>query len=50
MAGKLSKLSGFKPEDIVAPGVDIDTLGDTTELLKEMEAEWEKDWAEIDDP
>ena len=39
----LSKLSRLTRETVVAPGPDLDT----TELLKEMEAEWEKDWSEI---
>jgi len=36
-----SKLSRLTHETIAAPGASLDTL------LKEMEAEWEKDWSEI---
>jgi hypothetical protein len=39
-APKLSKLAR---ETVVAPGANLDTA----QLLKEMEAEWEKDWSEI---
>jgi hypothetical protein len=39
----VSKLSRLTREPVVSPGVSLDT----SELLKEMEAEWEKDWAEI---
>jgi prevent-host-death family protein len=39
----LSKLSRLTRETVVAPEATLDT----TELLKEMEAEWEKDWSEI---
>jgi antitoxin (DNA-binding transcriptional repressor) of toxin-antitoxin stability system len=39
----VSKLSRLPRENIVAPEASLDT----TELLKEMEAEWEKDWSEI---
>ena len=35
-------------EAIFPPGMDPDAEYDSSELLKEMEAEWEKDWAEID--
>jgi antitoxin (DNA-binding transcriptional repressor) of toxin-antitoxin stability system len=42
-ATKTSKLSRLTRETVVAPGADLDT----TELLKEMEAEWEKDWSEL---
>jgi len=42
-ATKASKLSRLTRETVVAPGADLDT----TELLKEMEAEWEKDWSEL---
>jgi len=38
-----SKLSRLTHEAVVAPGAGLDTSG----LLKEMEAEWEKDWSEI---
>jgi antitoxin (DNA-binding transcriptional repressor) of toxin-antitoxin stability system len=37
------KLSKLTRETVVAPGVSLDM----SELLKEMEAEWEKDWSEI---
>jgi antitoxin (DNA-binding transcriptional repressor) of toxin-antitoxin stability system len=39
----ISKLSRLTRETVVAPEASLDT----TELLKEMEAEWEKDWSEI---
>jgi antitoxin (DNA-binding transcriptional repressor) of toxin-antitoxin stability system len=39
----ISKLSRLTRETVVVPGASLDT----TELLKEMEAEWEKDWSEI---
>jgi antitoxin (DNA-binding transcriptional repressor) of toxin-antitoxin stability system len=39
----VSKLSRLTRETVVVPGASLDT----TELLKEMEAEWEKDWSEI---
>ena len=39
----LSKLSRLTRETVVAPEASLDT----SELLKEMEAEWEKDWSEI---
>lgn len=42
-ATQTSKLSKLTKETVVAPGAKLDT----TELLKEMEAEWEKDWSEI---
>jgi antitoxin (DNA-binding transcriptional repressor) of toxin-antitoxin stability system len=42
-----SKLSRLTAENIFAPGVDPDSEYDSTALLKEMEAEWEKDWAEL---
>jgi hypothetical protein len=38
-----SKLSRLTRETVVASGASLDT----TELMKEMEAEWEKDWSEI---
>jgi antitoxin (DNA-binding transcriptional repressor) of toxin-antitoxin stability system len=38
-----SKLSRLTRESVVAPGASLDA----TELLKEMEAEWKKDWSEI---
>ena len=38
-----SKLSRLTKESVVASGATLDTA----ELLKEMEAEWEKDWSEI---
>jgi antitoxin (DNA-binding transcriptional repressor) of toxin-antitoxin stability system len=37
------KLSRLTRETVVAPEASLDT----SELLKEMEAEWEKDWSEI---
>jgi antitoxin (DNA-binding transcriptional repressor) of toxin-antitoxin stability system len=40
---KVSKLSRLTQETVVAPGANLDM----TELLKEMEAEWEKDWSEL---
>jgi hypothetical protein len=39
----VSKLSRLTRETVLAPGASLDTTG----LLKEMEAEWEKDWSEI---
>jgi hypothetical protein len=39
----VSKLSRLTRETVLAPGASLDTA----ELLKEMEAEWEKDWSEI---
>jgi antitoxin (DNA-binding transcriptional repressor) of toxin-antitoxin stability system len=39
----VSKLSRLTQETVLTPGTSLDT----TELLKEMEAEWEKDWSEI---
>ena len=41
-ASRKSKLSRLTPENIFAPGVY-----DSTELLKEMEVEWGKDWSRI---
>jgi hypothetical protein len=38
-----SKLSRLTRETVVASGATLDT----SELIKEMEAEWEKDWSEI---
>ena len=46
-ATRKSKLSHLTPEKIFPPGVDPDSEYDSTGLLKEMEAEWEKDWSEI---
>jgi antitoxin (DNA-binding transcriptional repressor) of toxin-antitoxin stability system len=37
------KLSRLTRETVVAPGAKLDTA----DLLKEMEAEWQKDWSEI---
>jgi hypothetical protein len=37
------KLSRLARETVTAPGSSLDT----TELFKEMEAEWQKDWSEI---
>ena len=42
-ATQSSKLSRLTPEAVVTPGANLDT----TDLLKEMEAEWEKDWSEL---
>ena len=42
---KLSRLTAM--ENVFPPGVDPDSIVDTSDLLKEMGAEWEKDWAEI---
>jgi len=39
----ISKLSRLTREIVIAPEANLDT----TELMKEMEAEWEKDWSEI---
>jgi prevent-host-death family protein len=39
----VSKLSRLTRETVIAPQASLDTTG----LLKEMEAEWEKDWSEI---
>ena len=39
---KLSKLTG---QTVVTKGVDLEAAG--AELLKEMEAEWQKDWSEL---
>lgn len=38
-----SKLGRLTREAVVAPGSSLDT----SELLKEMEDEWQKDWSEI---
>lgn len=38
-----SKLSRLTKETVVAPGADLDT----SELLREMEAEWTKDWSDL---
>jgi antitoxin (DNA-binding transcriptional repressor) of toxin-antitoxin stability system len=38
-----AKLARLTRETIVIPGASLDT----SDLLKEMEAEWEKDWSEI---
>jgi antitoxin (DNA-binding transcriptional repressor) of toxin-antitoxin stability system len=42
-ATRTPKLSRLTRETVAAPGADLDTTG----LLKEMEAEWQKDWSEI---
>jgi antitoxin (DNA-binding transcriptional repressor) of toxin-antitoxin stability system len=42
-ATRTPKLSRLPRETVVAPGANLDT----TELLKEMESEWQKDWSEI---
>ncbi len=39
---KHSKLWKLSAQSVVAPDVDLQTS-----LLKEMESEWEKDWAEL---
>ena len=39
----VSKLSRLTKETVVAPGISLETA----DVLKEMEAEWEKDWSEI---
>lgn len=39
------RLSRLTRQTIVAPGGDIAEAG--KELLKEMEAEWEQDWADL---
>jgi antitoxin (DNA-binding transcriptional repressor) of toxin-antitoxin stability system len=41
-ASKLARLTGQK---VVAPGAGLEKAG--RGLLKEMEAEWEKDWSEL---
>jgi prevent-host-death family protein len=40
---KQSKLSKLSAQPVVAPNVDVAS----TNLLKEMESEWEKDWSEL---
>jgi len=40
-----SKLENLSGQPVVAGGVDLDNA--TRNLLKEMEAEWEKDWSEL---
>jgi len=40
---RISKLSRLTPETVVVPGADLDM----TDLMKEIEAEWEKDWSDI---
>jgi hypothetical protein len=42
-ATQASKLSKLIPETVVAPGANLDT----TALMREMEAEWQKDWSQI---
>jgi antitoxin (DNA-binding transcriptional repressor) of toxin-antitoxin stability system len=42
-ATRPSKLARLTHETVVAPG----TAFDSTALLKEMEADWEKDWSEL---
>jgi hypothetical protein len=44
---KVSKLSRLTAEPIFAPGIDPDSEYDSSELLKEMEALWEKKWADL---
>lgn len=42
---KASKLARVKGRPVVAPDVDLEEANRA--LLAEMEAEWEKDWAEL---
>jgi len=42
-----SKLSRLTAEPILAPGVDPDNIYDSTELWKEIEAEWLKKWDDL---
>jgi len=42
-----SKLARLTAESIFPPGVDPGSIVDSSDLLKEMEAEWEKDWADL---
>jgi antitoxin (DNA-binding transcriptional repressor) of toxin-antitoxin stability system len=42
-----SKLSRLTAENIFPPGVDPDSIVDTSELIKEMEAEWLKKWDDL---
>jgi antitoxin (DNA-binding transcriptional repressor) of toxin-antitoxin stability system len=42
---KHSKLSNLTKQTVVASKAEIDAA--SSDLLKEMEAEWEKDWSEL---
>ena len=42
---RVSKLAKLTAEPVLPEGADGDY--DSSELLKQMEAEWEKDWAEL---
>jgi antitoxin (DNA-binding transcriptional repressor) of toxin-antitoxin stability system len=42
-----SKLSRLTAENIFPPGVDPDSIVDTSDLWKEMEAEWLKKWDDL---
>ena len=42
-----SKLARRKGRGVLKAGVDPDGIIDSTELLKEMEALWEKKWADL---
>jgi antitoxin (DNA-binding transcriptional repressor) of toxin-antitoxin stability system len=42
-----SKLSRLTAENIFPPGVDPEDIVDTSELIKEMEAEWLKKWDDL---
>jgi hypothetical protein len=39
------KLARLTRQTVVAPGIDVSQAG--KELLQEMEAEWQADWAEL---
>jgi antitoxin (DNA-binding transcriptional repressor) of toxin-antitoxin stability system len=42
-----SKLSRLTAENIFPPGVDPDSIVDTSDLWKEMDAEWLKKWDDL---
>ena len=42
---KPSKLAGLTGQKVLAQGTDLEQASQS--LLKEMEAEWEKDWSEL---
>jgi antitoxin (DNA-binding transcriptional repressor) of toxin-antitoxin stability system len=42
-----SKLSRLTAENIFPPGVDPEDIWDTSELIREMEAEWLKKWDDL---
>ena len=42
-----SKLSRLTAENIFPPGVDPDSIVDTSDLWKEIEAEWLKKWDDL---